>query len=77
MLFDLQLEELQVHKPERVVTPMDEKPYSEIVSYLKTHRDKDETVFQTLSYFKILNFSARRKAPTFFSVGLMDPTSPP
>jgi len=48
MLFDLQLEKLQVHKPERAVTLMDKKPYSEffreIVSYLKTHRDKDKTV---------------------------------
>ncbi len=77
MLFELQLEELQVHKPERAVTLMDEKPYSEIVSYLKIHRDKDETIFQTLPYFEILKFSARRKAPTLFSVGLINPTSPP
>jgi cephalosporin-C deacetylase len=52
-------------------------PYAEISNYLKTHRDKVETVFTTLSYFDGLNFAARAAAPTLFSVGLMDDICPP
>jgi cephalosporin-C deacetylase len=52
-------------------------PYAEISAYLKTHRDKVEQVFNTLSYFDGLNFAARAKASALFSVGLMDETCPP
>ena len=52
-------------------------PYSEIANYLKTHREKAETVFKTLTYFDGVNFSARAKAPTLFSIGLMDDVCPP
>ena len=52
-------------------------PYAEISNYLKTHRDKIETVFHTLSYFDGLNFAARATAATLFSVGLMDDICPP
>jgi cephalosporin-C deacetylase len=52
-------------------------PYAEISNYLKTHRDKVETVFRTLSYFDGLNFAVRAKAPALFSVGLMDDICPP
>ena len=45
--------------------------------YCKTHRDKVETVFNTLSYFDGVNFAARAKAPALFSVGLMDDICPP
>src|SRR4029077_7503437 len=56
---------------------IDTSPYVEIANYCKTHRDKVETVFKTLSYFDGLNFSARAKAPALFSVALMDNICPP
>ncbi len=52
-------------------------PYQEIVNYCKVHRDKIDTVFETLSYFDGLNFALRAKAPALFSVGLMDEICPP
>jgi len=47
------------------------------VNYLKVHRDKEEIVFRTLSYFDGVNFAARAKIPALFSVALMDKTCPP
>ena len=61
----------------RAAELIDTTPYSEIVHYLKTHRDKVETVFNTLSYFDGLSFAARAQAPAIFSVGLRDDTCPP
>ncbi len=55
----------------------DSHPYAEIANYCKTHRDKIETVFRTLSYFDGLNFATRASASTLFSVGLMDDICPP
>jgi cephalosporin-C deacetylase len=55
----------------------DSAPYSEIVHFCKTHRDKVDTVFETLSYFDGVNFAARCNARALFSVGLMDLTCPP
>ena len=55
----------------------DAAPYSEIVAYCKTHRDKVDTVFKTLSYFDGVNFAARSKAQALFSVALMDLICPP
>ena len=55
----------------------DAYPYQEIAKYCQTHRNKIETVFNTLSYFDGLNFAARAKSPVFFSVGLMDEICPP
>ena len=55
----------------------DSDPYQEITRFCKTHRDKVETVFQTLSYFDGVNFAARATAPALFSVGLMDDICPP
>jgi len=55
----------------------DSHPYNEIVTFCHTHRDKIETVFNTLSYFDGLNFSARAKAKAIFSVGLRDDVCPP
>jgi cephalosporin-C deacetylase len=52
-------------------------PYREISSYCQQHRDKIETVFRTLSYFDGVNFAARSKADSLFSVGLMDEICPP
>ena len=61
----------------RATQIIDTAPYVEIATYCKTHRDKIENVFETLSYFDGLNFSARAKAPALFSVGLMDNICPP
>jgi cephalosporin-C deacetylase len=55
----------------------DRHPYEEIARYCKIHRDKEETVFRTLSYFDGLNFAVRAKAQAFFSVALMDMICPP
>ena len=62
----------------RVATEItDADPYNEISRYCKVHRDKVETVFNTLAYFDGLNFAARATAPALFSVGLMDEICPP
>jgi cephalosporin-C deacetylase len=55
----------------------DSSPYSEIVSYLRVHRDKVETVFRTLSYFDGVSFAARAACDALFSVALMDQICPP
>jgi cephalosporin-C deacetylase len=56
---------------------VDSHPYQELTRYCKTHRDKIDTVFQTLSYFDGVNFAARANSSTLFSVGLMDDVCPP
>lgn len=61
----------------RATKLIDTPPYNEIVNFCKTHRDKTETVFRTLSYFDGLNFAARATAPALFSVGLRDDICPP
>jgi cephalosporin-C deacetylase len=55
----------------------DRHPYLEIALYCKTHRDKVDQVFRTLSYFDGMNFSVRAKAHALFSTGLMDMICPP
>ncbi|HTX71670.1 MAG TPA: acetylxylan esterase [Rectinemataceae bacterium] len=55
----------------------DKEPYTEISSYLKIHRDAEEGVFRTLSYFDGLNFAARCSLPALYSVGHMDEICPP
>jgi len=52
-------------------------PYAELSNFCKIHREKVETVFETLSYFDGINFAARAKSPALFSVGLMDDICPP
>lgn len=61
----------------RATELVDTYPYKEIAEYCHIHRDKVDTVFHTLSYFDGVNFSARAKAKTLFSVGLMDQICPP
>lgn len=61
----------------RATSITDRSPYSEIASFLKTHRDKIDAVYRTLSYFDGVNFAARIAANALFSVGLMDMTCPP
>jgi cephalosporin-C deacetylase len=55
----------------------DSYPYQEIVAFCHTHRDKIETVFETLSYFDGLNFATRARAHALFSTALMDEVCPP
>ena len=55
----------------------DTYPYKEIAEFCHVHRDKVDTVFNTLSYFDGVNFAARAKAKTLFSVALMDKICPP
>ncbi len=61
----------------RATEIVDTAPYNEIVKYCKTHRDKVETVFHTLSYFDGVNFATRSRAQALFSTALMDDTCPP
>jgi cephalosporin-C deacetylase len=55
----------------------DKYPYREIANFCQTHRDKVDTVFNTLAYFDGVNLAARAHAHALFSVGLMDDTCPP
>src|SRR5262249_16888594 len=55
----------------------DSAPYSEIVSYVRVHRDKVDQVFDTLGYFDGMNFATRARCHSLFSVGLMDAVCPP
>ncbi len=61
----------------RAVELIDTMPYMEITRYLKSHRDHEDRVFRTLSYFDGMNFAARSKATALFSTGLMDDICPP
>ena len=61
----------------RATELVDTYPYKEIADYCHIHRDKLETVFNTLSYFDGINFAARTKARALFSTGLMDQVCPP
>jgi cephalosporin-C deacetylase len=60
---------------QRATQITDDHPYQEIARYCRTHRDKIETVFHTLSYFDGVNFATRARA--LFSVALMDTICPP
>jgi len=55
----------------------DADPYAEISRYCQVHRDKVETVFNTLAYFDGVNLATRARAQALFSVGLMDEVCPP
>lgn len=61
----------------RATEIIETQPYEEISQFCRIHRDKVDTVFQTLSYFDGMNFAARAKAPALFSAGLMDDICPP
>lgn len=54
----------------------DRDPYLEITRYLHTHRDHVATVLSNLDYFDGINFSARARAKSLFSVALMDDICP-
>ncbi len=61
----------------RATEIVDTYPYKEIAEYCHVHRDKVDRVFDTLSYFDGVNFSARTKAKALFSTALMDQVCPP
>ena len=61
----------------RVIGLTGEKPYSEIVAYLSTHRAAEAQVMHTLSYFDGVCFAKRSKARAYYSAGLMDTVCPP
>ncbi|SEG40446.1 cephalosporin-C deacetylase [Actinacidiphila yanglinensis] len=61
----------------RALAVVEGNAYREIWTYLRTHRDQVEQVFDTLSYFDGVNFAARATAPALFAVGLMDEICPP
>jgi cephalosporin-C deacetylase len=61
----------------RATELVDSFPYGEICQYLKAHRNKVETVFNTLSYFDGVNFATRANAPALICTGLMDEICPP
>ncbi|MCF6524604.1 acetylxylan esterase [Streptomyces sp. JJ36] len=53
-------------------------PYTELVSYLRVHRQAGAAgAFATLGHFDGVHFASRATAPALFSVGLMDPVCPP
>ncbi len=61
----------------RATELIDTHPYVEIAAFCRTHRDKVDTVFDTLSYFDGINFAAHCQARALFSVALMDDICPP
>lgn len=61
----------------RATELVDTYPYKEIAEFCHVHRDKVDTVFNTLSYFDGVNFSARARAKALFSTALMDQVCPP
>jgi len=61
----------------RAVGLTDAQPYAELVTYCRTHRDRAERVFRTLSYVDGVNLASRAQVPALFSVALMDEVCPP
>lgn len=52
-------------------------PMLELVRYLAMYPEMEQTALETLSYFDTVNLGSRATAPALFSVGLLDPVSPP
>ena len=61
----------------RASTIADTLPYTELATYLKTHRNHVDQVFGTLAYFDNVVLGRRATAPALFSVALMDQICPP
>ncbi|MCY0899282.1 MAG: acetylxylan esterase [Firmicutes bacterium] len=64
---------------ERAVDIAPEGPYGEIREYLRRHADPEVTtqVFNTLSYFDVMNLAPLVRAPVLMAVGLVDTITPP
>ena len=61
----------------RATTLVDEAPYNQIGTFLRSRRDLVDTAYETLSYFDGMNFAARAMAPALFSTALADRVCPP
>ena len=61
----------------RAVRMAPRDPYGEISRYLAIHRNKVETVFETLRYFDGTCFAPRITSPALISVAQMDSICPP
>jgi len=61
----------------RAVELVGTSPYSEINAYLATNRLAVEQTWRTLSYVDGVNMATRGRAPSLWSVALMDTTCPP
>jgi cephalosporin-C deacetylase len=55
----------------------DDSPYAEIAAYCAARPDRVDQAFRTLSYVDVVNHAKRATCPALFSVGLMDPITPP
>jgi cephalosporin-C deacetylase len=56
---------------------VDTMPYGEITRFCAVHRDKVESVLATLDHIDGVHHAARGRAPSLWSVALMDDTCPP
>lgn len=61
----------------RAVEVTDQRPYSELVEFCRSHPGREEQVFRTLSYFDAMNLAPDVTCPTLVSVGLLDMVCPP
>jgi cephalosporin-C deacetylase len=61
----------------RALDCTDQRPYNELIDYLRSHPGQEEQVFTTLSYFDSMNLAADISCPTLVSVGLLDQVCPP
>jgi len=61
----------------RALDVTDQRPYNELIDYLRSHPGQDESVFRTLSYFDVMNLAPNIACPTLVSVGLLDMICPP
>ncbi|OLP65679.1 Cephalosporin-C deacetylase [Bacillus pumilus] len=64
---------------ERAVDVALDQPYLEINSYFRRNSDPETEVkvFETLSYFDLINLAGWVKQPTLMSIGLIDQVTPP
>lgn len=51
--------------------------YSEIIQYIVEHPTEKNQVFDTLSYYDLINLAPKIQCPVFLSIGLQDKISPP
>ena len=61
----------------RAVTLVDSDPYAEVVRFCSVHRDRTEQVLATLDLVDGVHHGARARAPSLWSVALMDDICPP
>ena len=61
----------------RALDVTDQRPYNELIDYLRSHPGQEDAVFTTLSYFDGMNLAPEISCPTLVSVGLLDTICPP